>query len=179
MLQILIPLSEDFDEEASKFITSDGCTINLEHSLVSLSKWESEWEIPFLGSENKTDKQVLDYIRMMIVGEIPPAEILQKLSAENIMEIDKYINKKMTATWFRKEQSGINQEVVTSEIIYYWMISLGIPFECENWHLNRLLTLIRVCNIKNAPKKKMSKADVIAQQREINNLRRQQTGSRG
>jgi hypothetical protein len=180
MLRIIIPLAEGFDEKTSEFVVSEGLTLDLEHSLVSLSKWESKWEVPFLSTENKTEDQSLDYIRMMILGEIPPEEKLSRLSAENIKEIDVYIGAKMSAT--RINERGApkkSQEIVTAELIYYWMIALSIPFECENWHLNRLLTLIKVCNIKNSPKKKMSRSEAVAQQQALNEQRRKATGSKG
>jgi hypothetical protein len=180
VLQITISLTEGYDESTGEFVVADGFVLALEHSLVSLSKWESKWEKPFLGSDDKTEDQILDYIRMMVIGEIPPEEIFSRLSVDNIKEIDQYINAKMTATWFNERTAPKkSREIVTSELIYYWMISLGIPFECQDWHLNRLLTLIKVCNVKNAPKKKMSQAEVFAQQRELNEMRRRQTGSRG
>jgi hypothetical protein len=180
VLEITIPLAESFDESRGEFVTSSGHVLCLEHSLVSLSKWESEYEKAFLGTDNKTDDEVFGYIRMMIIGEIPPEETLSKLSSENMREIDRYINRKMTATWFSEEKvSKKIRETVTSEVIYYWMISLGIPFECQHWHLNRLLTLIRVCNMKNSPSKKMSKAETLAKQRDLNALRRMQSGSKG
>jgi hypothetical protein len=180
MLRIVLQLSEGFNEETSEFVTSESLTLDLEHSLVSMSKWESKWEIPFLGSEEKTTEQTLDYIRSMILGEIPPEETFSRLSAKNVGEVNDYINAKMTATWFNERQPPRkSSEVVTSELIYYWMISLGIPFECQYWHLNRLLTLIRVCNLKNSTKKKMSRAEVAAQQRDLNMIRRAQTGSSG
>lgn len=180
MLRIIVPISEGFDEETGKFVTSEGLVLDLEHSLVSMSKWEAKWEKPFLAPEPKTDDQVLDYIRMMILGEIPPDQLLSHLSAENVKEIDQYINAKMTATWFNDNQvTRRSQEAVTSEVIYYWMITLGIPFECQNWHLNRLLTLIKVCNLKNQPKKKMTRSDAMRQQRELNAQRRQAMGSTG
>ncbi len=179
MLVLSIPLAEAFDEAEGKFVTSSCLILELEHSLVSLSKWESKWEIPFLGKE-KTSEQTIDYVRMMILGAQPAEEDFAHLTAANIEDVKNYINAKMTASWFNeKKQPRRSQETVTAEIIYYWMISLGIPFECQYWHLNRLLTLIRVCNIKNAPKQKMSKAEVIAQQRALNEQRRRQTGSRG
>lgn len=180
MLEIIIPLSEGFNEATSEFVASESLTLRLEHSLVSVSKWESKWEKPFLGQENKTEEQTLDYIRMMILGEEPDEKSFSCLTSDNIKAIDAYINSKQTATWFRERQQPVRpQEVITAELIYYWMIALDIPFECQSWHLNRLLTLIRICNIKNAPKEKMRRGDAAAQRRALNEQRRRETGSNG
>lgn len=180
MLRITIQLSEDFDEASGEFLTSKGVELCLEHSLVSLSKWESKWEKPFLSFDEKTDEQAADYIKMMILGEIPPEETLKRLSVRNIEVIRDYIEAKMTATWFsEKQEAKARREVVTAELIYYWMISLGIPFECQTWHLNRLLTLIKVVNIKNSPKQKINQAEAAASQRELNELRKRELGTRG
>jgi hypothetical protein len=179
VLRITIPLTEGFDDRSQEFVVFEGLNLDLEHCLVSLSKWESKWEKPFLAQQEKTGEQVLDYIRMMILGDFPE-EGFSRLTEANIREINTYINAKMTATWIRESApSRSNREIVTAELIYYWMISLGIPFECQYWHLNRLLTLIRVCNAKNAPKKKVPVADEIARRRELNEARRRQTGSSG
>jgi hypothetical protein len=179
MLRLAIAKNELFNEETSSFVTSEGFVLELEHSLVSLSKWESKHEKPFLGSENKTDEQVLDYVKMMIVGDEPPPEVFSRITNEEFDEVNTYINAKMSATWFNERKKAVKTEVITAEIIYYWMISLGIPFECQDWHLNRLLTLIKVCNYKNAPKEKMSKSEAARQQREINEQRRSQMGTKG
>lgn len=179
MLTIVIPLSEGFDEGSGEFVDLQTYTLDLEHSLVSLSKWESKWEQPFLGGDKTTD-QTLDYVRMMILGDQPDEKVFACLTSENFKAIDVYINAKMTATTFNERQKQQqSREIVTGELVYYWMVSLNIPFECQHWHLNRLLTLIRVCNVKNTPKEKMSKADVIRQQRELNDARRKQTGTKG
>ena len=180
MLRLVIVTSEGFDEETSEFVVSDSQVIELEHSLVSLSKWESKWEIPFLGSQDKTEDQVLDYIRMMFLPGEFPENLIERFTEETFNSVNDYINKKMTATWFNEtNRQGPNQEIVTSELIYYWMISLGIPFECQEWHLNRLLTLIKVCNIKNSPKDKMSQKETGDQRRARNQLMKQQLGTRG
>lgn len=180
MLRIVIPLSEVYDERANEFATVEGLTLDLEHSLVSLSKWESKWEIPYLGDKPKTNEQTVDYIGMMVIGDPPSLEALTRLTEKSFSQISEYINAKQTATWFNERfvPRG-NREVVTAEIIYYWMITLGIPFECQYWHLNRLMTLIKVCNYKNAPKKRMGRGEALAQQRDLNQLRRQQMGTTG
>lgn len=179
MLQLKIATAEAYDEVDGKFTESEYFVLELEHSLRSVSKWEQKWEAPFLHSGQKTDEQILDYIRMMYLGAVFPEHVMASLTKEHYDKINAYINAKMTATWFREERQRPNPEIVTNELIYYWMISLGIPFECEDWHLNRLLTLIKVCNLKNQPKKKMSPAEAMAEQRRLNDLRRQQTGSKG
>ena len=177
MLRLKIVKAEGFDEATNQFVEIDALTLELEHSLLSLSKWESKWEIPFLGSQDKTAEQTLDYIRMMFSGDEFPEAWLQEFSAGNFEEINNYVNAKMTATTFREMRHEPNREVVTAELIYYWMIALGIPFECEKWHLNRLLTLVKVCNIKNAPKEK-GKVNA-ADRRSLNELRRKELGTRG
>jgi hypothetical protein len=180
MLRLKVITNEGFDEETNEFVASDSTVIELEHSLVSLSKWESVWEIPFLGSDNKTDEQVLDYVRMMYIGNEFPERILQKFTEETFRKVNSYINAKMTATWFNESsKQEKSREAVTAELIYYWMIALGIPFECQNWHLNRLLTLIKVCNIKNSPKDKKSRRETTEERRARNTLMRKQLGTRG
>lgn len=182
MLRLKVITKEGFDDSTSSFVDAGSVTLELEHSLLSLSKWESKWEVPFLGDQNKTDEQVLDYVCMMnSSGEIPP-EVLAHMGPEHFNAVNKYINAKMTATTFRETRESKSNEIVTAEVIYYWMIALGIPFECENWHLNRLTTLIKVCNIKNTPKDKqtggMTKSTA-ADRRALNEQRRREAGSNG
>ena len=179
MLQLVIVTAEGYDETTHEFVSADSVVLELEHSLISLSKWESKWEIPFLNNEEKTNEQVLDYVRMMFSGADFPEHVIPKMTKDHFDKVNLYINARMTATWFSDKQQPASLEIVTAELIYYWMIALGIPFECQEWHLNRLLTLIKVCNLKNAPKKKMTSADAAQRNRELNLQRRAQTGSKG
>ena len=180
MLTITVLGEEYFDNNKQEFVTKGDVVVNLEHSLVSLSQWESIFEKPFLGDDEKTTEEVLGYIKAMVLGpEIPP-EVFSKLSEKNFSEIDAYINARQSATWFSEVGSPPRaREVVTSELIYYWLTVFNIPFECETWHLNRLFNLIRICNIKNAKPKKMSRNEIAARNRELNEQRRRQLNSKG
>lgn len=170
---------ELYDERTGRFIVSKPVTIRLEHSLISISKWESKWHKPFLDTSVKSLDEELDYIRCMSIDGDLDDMVLNSLSASDFEAIRAYVGDPMTATTFKKDTQRGKKEVITSEIIYYWMVSLEIPFECEKWHLNRLLTLIKVCNIKNSPSKKMKKRDQLAQQRALNASRRARSGSKG
>lgn len=180
MLQITIPEQEFWNEETQEFVTAKEQILQLEHSLISISKWESKWCKVFISKEEKTYEQTIDYIKCMTLNSNVNPNVYSRLTKTNIQEIEDYIAAPMTATYFSKEAKGrANSEQVTSELIYYWMIALNIPVEFEKWHLNRLLTLIRVCNIKNAPPKKMSKREIMSRNAQLNAARRKQLGSKG
>lgn len=180
MLRITVPAVELWDEARQEFIQTKEQTLQLEHSLVSLSKWESRWCKPFLSKDEKTTEQVLDYVRCMTITQNVNPDVYFRLSDENIQQINAYIDAPMTATTFREDKTGKRgREIITSEIIYYWMIAYNIPPEYQKWHLNRLLTLIRVCDIKNQPPKKRSKRDIMATNAALNAARRKQLGTRG
>lgn len=180
MLQITIPAREMWDEQNNEFVYTNEQTLQLEHSLISLSKWESKWNKPFLSKESKTYEETLDYVKCMTLTQKVSPEIYANLTDENMRDIQRYIEAPMTATTFSEEKNTKgNREIVTSELIYYWMIALGIPLECEKWHLNRLLTLVRVCNIKNSPPKKMGKNAIMSRNASLNAARRKRLNSKG
>ena len=180
MLQITIPGSEFWDEQKEQFVYSKDYVLYLEHSLVSISKWESRWQKPFLSSRDKTQEEILDYIKCMTITQNVDPDAYNHLTRSNIEQINSYIESPMTATTFREDKNAPkNHEIITSEIIYYWMVAHNIPFECQKWHLNRLLTLIRVCNIKNQPPKKRSKKEILASNAAINAARRKELNTSG
>lgn len=180
MFQLTIPSVEKYDEIKNEFITTKGQTLQVEHSLVSISKWESKWCKPFLSKEPKTIEESIDYIKCMTITQNVDQQIYYNITNDNITDIGKYIESPMSATWFSEyEQKENAKEIITSEIIYYWMITYNIPFECQKWHLNRLLTLIRVCSNKNNPPKKMSNSEIMSRNRALNNARRQKLNSKG
>lgn len=180
MLQITVPANTLFDEKNQAFIDVKETTLQLEHSLVSLSKWESKWCKAFLSEKDKTHEETIDYIRCMtLTPNVNPAVYLG-LTPHNIDKINQYIKAPMTATvFYNSKTSGSNREVVTSELIYYWMIAQGIPFECQKWHLNRLLTLIRICKLKNTPPKNMSGAEIMRRNAALNASRKAKWNTKG
>lgn len=179
MLQIIIPATEQWDESRNEFVYTKSQMLSLEHSLVSLSKWESKWCKPFLSKEQKTTEETIDYIRCMTLTQNVTPEVYNYLSSKNIAQVNQYIEAPMTATRFNNNRvTQPNREQITAELIYYWMIALNIPFECQKWHLNRLLTLIRVCNVKNQPPKKMSKRELLNRNAALNAARRKQSNAK-
>jgi hypothetical protein len=179
MLKITIPAIELYDDAKGEFSSSKEQSLVLEHSLVSLSKWESKWHKPFLSKGEKTIEETIDYVRCMTVTQNVDEKAYDYISNENIKQVSEYIEAEMTATTFSNERKTINREVITAEIIYYLMITMNIPFECQKWHLNRLLTLINVCNIKNMPPKKMGKKELMSKNAALNAARRKSLSSRG
>lgn len=189
MLQLIIPSTEMYDENKECFINSKGCILQLEHSLISVSKWESKWKKPFLTKDQKTPEELIDYVRCMTINpqSVPDSEIYSALTQDMMKQISDYIDDSHTATWFSEKNQKQSREIITSEIIYYWMIASEIPFECQKWHLNRLLTLIRICSIKNeeasnsAKKKgpKINKSSLASRNTALNMARRKSLGSTG
>ena len=180
MLRITIPAIELWDENKEEFINTKEQTLQLEHSLVSLSKWESKWNKPFLSKDTKTEEEELDYIKCMTITQNVDPNVYKFIPLNIREEIKEYINAPMTATWFSEDKNTKNSsEQITSELIYYWMVAQNIPFECEKWHLNRLITLIKICNIKSQPPKKMGKKAIMSRNAALNAARRKQLNTKG
>lgn len=193
MLTITIPPKESEAIETFNNATSEfglipafkfkGATICLEHSLVSVSKWEDKYHKPFLGTEHKTPDEVRYYVKCMTITQNVNPIAYECLTEENLMEIRDYIKDKHTATTFNNipgsSSPGYSKQIITSEIIYYWMIEFGVPFECQKWNLNRLLTLIRVCSVKESGGKKMSRRDILSQNSILNAARKKRLHTRG
>lgn len=185
MLSIVIPAveEEEWDERKQEFVYTTmqkAQPLHLEHSLISLSKWESKWCKSFLSKEEKTEEEIIDYIRFMTLDKNIDPSVYNRITEGNLKDVLNYIDAPMTATTFSAHENKTgNKRRITSELIYYWMVTLGIPFECERWHLNRLITLIRVCEIENAPSKKVNRNEAIARNAAMNAKRRKNWNSRG
>lgn len=184
MLEITIKDKEYFDSNTEMFYYRKGGKLQLEHSLLSIKKWEEKWHIPFLGKQEKTVEQIKDYIRCMTLNHGVNPDIYDSISPEEMQVIIDYINNPMTATVIKQtdgSNGGANKRArtITAELIYYWMIALQIPFECQKWHLNQLMTLIRVTNIENSPKKKMSKREAARERNRLNEMRRAKYNTKG
>lgn len=183
MLKLYFPESEAYDESKNEFVYYPERTIYLEHSLVSISKWEAKWHKPFFENDNKNDEEILDYIKCMTVTSNVPDELYGRITNSQILKIKDYINDPMTATTFFDfgEKETHRKKIITSEEIYYAMVAHNIPFDpCQKWHINRLLTLIRIANIRSNPnKKKMSKNEQLSRQRSLNAQRKAKYNTKG
>ena len=179
-LTLTIQKTDDlWDPVKEEFVTEPAVTLHLEHSLISISKWEAKYHRPFLSKQDqKTSEEMLDYVRMMTLSPKVNDNVYYRLTQDHMDQISRYIENPMTATTVRDTGSP-SREIVTSELIYYWMISLGVPFECQKWHLNRLIMLVRVCSAKNAKPRKMSKGEIRRRNSELNAARRARLHSRG
>lgn len=172
MLKLNLPAIEFYDERTNQFFDKPAVVVRLEHSLASLSKWEQAHKKAFLGPAPKTFEESLDYVVCMSLDDSFTEQDYYRLSSKQLEEIQAYITEQRTATTIKRTKSGPSREIITAELIYYWMVALTIPFEAENWHLSKLLTLIEVCAVKNQPKKKVSRSEMLAQQRSLNAQRR-------
>ena len=181
MLRLVVPISpEGWDEKKNEFIEPKVQVLQLEHSLVSISKWESKWCKPFISKKDMTLEETIDYVKCMTLTQNVNPEVYTHLNSEHIDQVRDYIGAPMTATVISDDRNTKGKgETVTAELIYYWMIALQIPFECQKWHLNRLLMLIKVCNIKNQPPKKRSRRDIMSRNTALNAARRKQLNTRG
>ena len=179
-LSITVPAREFFDSRTGEFIETKETVLHLEHSLISISKWESKWHKPYLSKDDKTREEAVDYIRCMTLNGGVDPNVYYALTEENINDITAYMSDPMTATTIKKQNYRPSGEIITSDIVYYWMTELNIPFDpCQKWHFSRLLTLIEVCSIKKTPSKKMSKADTLRQNHALNAARRAKYHTRG
>lgn len=179
MLKIHVSGSEIYDESSEEFVVVKPIDLVLEHSLISISKWEAKWHKPFLKDEKKSDEELLDYVRCMTLTQNVDPVVYLSLTKENLEAILSYINDSMTATTFSNQRGTPQHEVYTSELIYYYMIAAGVPIECQKWHLNRLLTLLKICGIKASKTKSMSKGAILKQNSALNAARRAKLGSKG
>lgn len=182
MLRIKVAAAQLWDEEREQFLSTDSTVVHLEHSLVSISKWESIYKRPYLVSQKFSQKETVDYIKCMCLDNDVSDEVFYTIYGDSSLmkQIDDYINSSPTATTIYEDNNKKHKsEKVTSELIYYWMVANEIPFTCETWHIERLLTLIRVCNVKNQPPKKRSANDIYAQNKRLNAARRAKHHSKG
>jgi len=180
MLKVIIEGGDVFNEEDETFESFDDVIIEMEHSLISLSKWESKYQKPFLSREKKTSEELFGYLRAMVLTPGVDLDVLYRLSQKDIDKIQEYIDSPQSATTFGEMPGRRGPgEVITSELIYYWMVAFNIPFETETWHLNRLFSLIRICNIKNSPPQQMSRHEIAMRNRELNKQRKAELGTKG
>lgn len=179
MLPIHVPSKELWDPKTNEFKIVEECELHLEHSLASISEWESKWKVAFLTSDEKTSEQVYDYIKCMTLDKDVDPLVYSCLTKENVEQIGSYINDSMTATTFRDDNKKPSRKIVTSEVVYAWMVALRIPQEYQYWHFNRLMTLIRVCEIQQQPPKKMGKKATMSRNAALNAARKKRLGTTG
>lgn len=185
MLTVSVPGKELYIEKTNEFVQVKPAVLKLEHSLLSISEWEAIWHKPYMSTENKTADELLSYIKCMTVSKNVDNMIYMCLTQKNIDDIFDYISNPMTATTFSGHQEAsanqkVGEKIITSELVYYWMVQAGIPFRpAETWHINRLMTLIKIYAIKNSPKKKMSAGEIIRQNKGLNAERRRMLNSKG
>lgn len=181
MLRLLVPEKEFFDERTEEFFYSKEQILTLEHSLVSLSKWESRWEKPFFKKDELSIEETIDYIRCMTITQNVDPLVYYAIDDDILTKVSEYIERPMTATTFSdiKKSGKRNGQIVTAELIYYWMIIYNVPFECQKWHLNKLMTLLQVCSVESGPKKKMSRREITEQYAALNEARCRKLNTKG
>ena len=178
MLRIIVPGGEYYDENKGEFVYRKDQELQMEHSLISISKWEARWRVAYNKERQKTPEEILDYFRCMTINRVDP-EVYDRLTEKNISDIINYMNEPMTACYFNNDSPVKSKDTMTSEMIYYYMIVLGIPFECEKWHFNKLMALIEVCSIKNKPEKTMSRTDLLRKNARLNAARKKAHHTKG
>lgn len=178
MLEIELEELEAWDDKKQEFVVLKNEVVCLEHSLKSISEWEAKWKVPFLDTTPRTKQMILDYVSCMVVSEVPKG-FLERLKTRDFSRIQEYIDDSRTASWISSEDNTNDGSKVTSELIYYWMVTAGIPFSAEEWHLNRLMMLIKIYGEKNKPEKKRSREDILERNRELNEKRRREMGTNG
>ena len=179
MMKLFIEIPEEYSEAKNEFIPGRTVILTLEHSLLSISKWESRWCIPFLSSKKKTSEQSIDYVRCMTIDKCVDPRVYKYITNAQIEKVDQYVNSKMTATTIRSDKESSSRRVITSELIYCWMVEYGIPFECQKWHFSRLMTLINVCSVERNPPKKRSAKELAEYHRKVNAARRAKHNTKG
>lgn len=182
MLKLIVPGKEWFNDQTQEFVClGSDTTLLLEHSLLSISKWEAKWKKSFFDKpESRTAEEEIDYVRCMTINQGVDRNIYYNLTADLMKQIHDYINDQQTATTITRHKKGkSSRRIVTSEVMYSWMIRYGIPFECQKWHLSRLMRLIEVCEADNGPAEKMSQAEIMKQNSALNAARRAKHKTKG
>ena len=179
-LPITIPGRDMYDEKTGRFITTKETHLVLEHSLLSISKWEMKWHKPYLSKDPKTNEENIDYLRCMCLTQGVDPNVFLGISADNVKEVAAYISNPMTATTFHTQDKRPSREIITNELVYYWMTELGIPFDpCQKWHFNRLMTLIQVASLKKQPPKKMGRKEMLSERALLNAQRKAKYNTHG